>query len=744
MRASNVANLDPNTGSVGPHMPGNAGPDFWAEQVQAQDTNIFSRLRRRKMWFLTTTLLTASAVGATYIITPKTYRAAGDVLIVATSGDSMVAPQNAQAMEKLGDQADMESQIILLRSPSLLHSIIEKDPTIVDALMRECQENSNAVMTKLKSYVRDVKPCNEVLGDEDSQVAWMSNSFDVSAAGRSRVIAVSYTSTDPAVAKLMVNTLIDAYVAQGTADKLRTRSQAAVWIHSELERLASELREDEQRIEQYRRQHGLIKGQTGSIQSESLSSISQQLAVAQAQRSQALAALQQVGKGSSTMRDVTASATITGYRAQQSAAAARLAQLSAQVGPKNPAYIAAANELNNINGQIGAEINRVQAGLKQSYDAADQQVKDLQRQMSVLEGEVGTASDAESAMATMSRDVEVKRDLYVDLSKKSAALETERRLVSGDARVVSHADKPVLPWFPKLMPFVAGGGILALMMGIAAAVLRDKADKTVRATVNLEFATSLPVLGHIPAAGRFKQPRFSRSGKIPVTVHPQLDKPSALQESIRSLYAQCILMSGTELKTVMVSSSNPGEGKTFLTLALAQFAAQAGKRVLAIEADLRRPTFAFRFKLAGKVGLVDILRGHADVEEAIQQSKIPNLHFITAGRPAIDSTELLNSDRMKGLMPKIAGQYDLIFLDSPPSQVLVDARILAPMVDGILYCAKWGETENNSVAMGVKALQTAGGNILGMVLGQVKAGEYKLYETRQGHHGGPYLLHGNT
>jgi Mrp family chromosome partitioning ATPase len=96
------------------------------------------------------------------------------------------------------------------------------------------------------------------------------------------------------------------------------------------------------------------------------------------------------------------------------------------------------------------------------------------------------------------------------------------------------------------------------------------------------------------------------------------------------------------------------------------------------------------------------------------------------------------------LLPEVVNAYDLILIDSPPSQVLVDARILAPMVNGILYCAKWGATENNSVAMGVKALQNAGGLILGMVLGQVKAGEYKLYETRQGHPNGPYLLHGNA
>jgi capsular exopolysaccharide synthesis family protein len=745
---SNVIQYSGNHGqAVTPHTPGAPRPEFWEEAVQPNESSLVSRLRRRKAWLITTTLATATVVAGVYYITPKTYRAVGSVAITTSSGDSIISPQNPQAVEKLGDAADMESQLLMLRSPTLLHKILTDKPEIVTALMRECQLSHHTLKAELMSHIRTTKPCEDGLADQDAQVEALSNAYDIAAAGRSRVITVSYTSQDPTIAKLMVNTLIEAYVEQGTAEKLRTRSQAAQWIQSELVRLQGELRDGEAKIEAYRREHGLIKGSTGSIQSESLSSISQQLAIAQAQRSQALAALEQVNKGTgvSTMRDVTASATITGLRTQQAAAQARLATLSSQYGPNNPQVMAARKEVGDIGAAIGGEIGRVRSGLQQAYSAADQQVKELESQMTRLKGEVGTASDAESAMATMQRDVEVRRSLYVDMSTKAAALETERRLVSGDVKIVSRADKPSLPWFPKLMPFVAGGGILAIIMGVGAAVLRDKADKTVRATVKLEYATGYPVLGHIPAAGKFKASKlsFSRKSRALITTHPQLDKPSALQESIRSLYAQVLLMNA-DIRSVMIASSNSGEGKTFLSLALAQFAAQAGKKVLAIEADMRRPTFAQRFRLRGKVGLVDLLRGHAEIDEAVQETSIAGLSMITAGRPAIDSTELLNNGKMRTIMEQVKTEYDLVLVDSPPSEVLVDSRILAPMVDGILYCAKWGETENQSIARGIKMLQTVGGEILGMVLGQVKAGEYRLYETRHTHVTGPYMIEGNA
>jgi succinoglycan biosynthesis transport protein ExoP len=106
----------------------------------------------------------------------------------------------------------------------------------------------------------------------------------------------------------------------------------------------------------------------------------------------------------------------------------------------------------------------------------------------------------------------------------------------------------------------------------------------------------------------------------------------------------------------------------------------------------------------------------------------------------------LSNRRLETLLREVKDQYDLIFVDSPPSEVLIDARIIGalqdadgPLIDGVLYCAKWGETESNSVSRGIKALQGANAHILGVVLGQVRRGEYKLYETRKVHTHGPYL-----
>ena len=727
-------------------MPYSTIPTFWADKVRADESGIVTRLRRRKSWFIMTTALTAVVVSGIYSITPNSYRAQGNVLIVATSNDSSMSTQNPQAMEKVGDAADIESQLILLRSPQLLHELLETNPSILASVMQECSNMKSTPLAQLKEQVHNSKKCSEILGTIEDQVEWLSGRYEIASAGRSRVISVTYTSDNPRIAALMVNALIDAYIKKGTEEKLGPRGRASKFLASELAGLRVELRNSEEAMERYRKEHGLVKGSTSSIQAENLSSLSQQLAVAQGTRAQALAEMQQGQRGSSTMRNVTSSPTVTALRAQEAGVAARVAQLGTTLGANNPQLKAARDELSNIRGQIGSEIGRASTGLNQTFQAADSQVKDLQRQIAALRNEATSASNYEAAIANMASETDIKRTLYTDYMKRATQLATESNLIASDARVVNHADKPTSPWFPKLTPFAVAGSIIALALGTVVAVFRDRADRTVRATIALESATLVPVMGHIPMVGRYRQKPI-RNDKGSITIHPQLLKPSALQEAVRMLYAQCFHMLGADSpKNIMVTSGDPGEGKTFLTLALAQFAATAGHKVLAIEADLRKPTFADRLQVQRDIGLIQYLDFSiaANVETVIQETRIPGLHLITAGGTTIKSTELLSTSRFQTLLSEVSNQYDYVFIDSPPSHILMDARLMAKHVDSILYCAKWGKTENDAIAMGIKALTTAGGNVAGIVLGQVRNGEYKLYGTRKTYTTAPYMMGDGT
>ena len=171
----------------------------------------------------------------------------------------------------------------------------------------------------------------------------------------------------------------------------------------------------------------------------------------------------------------------------------------------------------------------------------------------------------------MVRQNDVERSIYVDLTRKANELETERRVLTGDVQLVNLADIPYKIWFPRPILFLAGGGILSIGVGCAIALLRDRRDNSLRLTSSLRADLGIQVLAHIPESKELARHGFGgvrRDGQL------------ALWEAVRSLYAQCLLMSRRDSpKTILVTSSVPGEGKSLVTLALAGFAAAAGRRV---------------------------------------------------------------------------------------------------------------------------------------------------------------------
>jgi capsular exopolysaccharide synthesis family protein len=274
-------------------------------------------------------------------------------------------------------------------------------------------------------------------------------------------------------------------------------------------------------------------------------------------------------------------------------------------------------------------------------------------------------------------------------------------------------------------------------VGAGLGLTRDRLDRTLRATSDLPRLAGVPIVGYLP---------WVRPGRGGRGLAQQLGQPSSFQESVRALFGRCVLVPGKAPRTVMVGSSEVGEGKTFLTLAMALFAASTGRRVLVIEADLRRPTFATALRLTDSLGLSEFLRSSLPVRGRAPLADIVTsyhgLDVITAGKPAIDSTELLSGARFDTLLRVAAASYDLVILDSPPSLLLMDAHVLARRVDGIIYCASFGRSRLDRVLRGIRELSGAGGRVLGIVVGG-RGGDVPRYDV-PGLNRGSYLPAGQA
>ena len=587
----------------------------------------------------------------------------------------------------------------------------------------------------------------------------------------------------------MADALTTAFLEDQRAAGASSREVATSWLWQELKQLDAELRAADARIQEFRRDKGLMRGANAPISSERLSSISQQLATAESARAEAAARLQEIkagqARGASDAPSVLSSRVIADLKQQLTTISAQLASQSNVLGPRHPALRALEREQALVQQRLTAETASIAGSAQKTLDANTALVASLKKQLDAAKSEVTSATSDEASIESMVRGAEIKRQQYNDLYKRASELETERRVLIGSTRLVSLAELPSKPFFPKKIPFLAAGAMIGLLLAAAACLLgnadtafaqaeerlrraRERrpvaaVDPVVTPTPAPEIVTAPPPPSAPPSAPLPAKPQPTVSpiaaalmqGKSPpsdistATGAPifarlprlQADAPAstlgailtgdqapplsralqlaqghrAMQDGLRQLSdGLAAATTGKTSRKILITSAGAGEGKTFLTLALAQTLAASGRRVLAIEHDTRAPTFADALGLTDAPGLQDILRGDATGASVVQQASTPNLAVITSGRGGSASSI---GPRRKPISDLLAwaDSYDVVLIDGPG-----DVLQLADQVDGVLLCTRWGRSSIGGAVATTSGIKAAGGKLLGMVVTMVK------------------------
>lgn len=688
--------------------------------------------RRRKLFALVFLGVFAVSVLALFIL-PVSYLATGSVIVAeAEPGLTHVAPEWAQ---KIGDPADLESQLLVVRSPRVMRLALEK-PGVLDAVLRECRYvPPGDIFGRFASHAA----CDKLKPDSEALLDYVTTRYVIGSVGRSRVINISYKSPLPDVAQILANALINAFLDDQREQASKSRGMAAAWLWQELHQIDDQLRDQDAEIQAYRKKNGLVRGATAPISSEHLTSVSQQLASAVTARADAAAHLKEIKEGGTgetgDLPAVLNNRTIADIKQQLSTVSAQLATASNILGPNHPTLKALQHERDEIRERLRQEIARIAASAQKTYDAADALVKSLQQQLASVKAEVATAMGDEASIASMVRQTEIKRQEYADLYKRASELETERRTLLGSTRLVSLAERPDQPFFPKKVPFLAGGLTLALIAAAGAAFWRDRSDRSVRAAADLAGVTGRPVFGELPIVRDDEKLPFWKSlageePKLPLGIAlDHLEEDEGLQDAVRKLYANLVLANrGQNLWSVLITSPRAGEGKSFTTLALAQFIAHSGRSVLVVECDFDEPSVAHALGIAKGPGLAGILTEDCDVEEAITGTWIANLDVIPAGEASAQAIDRFAETDLPDLA-EVARGYDFVLFDGPPAATLVNGCLLAELVDGVLCCVRWGHSSIAETAESLDLIEASGGHILGLAITMVEPHDQTLYDA---------------
>ncbi|MGD0105644.1 MAG: polysaccharide biosynthesis tyrosine autokinase [Rhodopila sp.] len=691
------------------------------------------RVRRRWGVFTIIFLFVAAMVmTARYLLVPQF---TGTSTVLIERNRSPIEMRSTMADNSTAESTEVESQVEVIRSPRLLQAMLKLDDFRA-AWLRACQFSKNhspfgvitsyiGNMLQLTSTHFPADPC--ILDDPSAAVEAISKSFTIFQVGHSRVVSVNFQSSLPDTAALVVNSLVREYLADNIMAKSNASLATAKWLENEGLKLRQSLEQREWQIVRYRREHDLLRGQQGLLTQEALSNLILQLGAAKTRLSDATARYAEVhkaiqrGENPAEMPEVLSAGTIRELRVVEAGMTKEVAKATTEYVENHPKVLALKAQLRLLQANISAEADRIVKSLAAEMASADKGEQALELALNEAKNDAISAADADSAVQSLVRDADVDRQLYLLLASRSKELETQTRAQNPDAQLVSLAEIPVRPAFPRTIPFAGAALLLGVVFGAGAAFTRDYTDKTLRNIDDFVDNIELPILTRIPT-----ERGLAHRGNFLTTVS---NDRSGFREAIRALYAHLHLKGS--LRTILVTSSAPKEGKTSVSVALAHFAAAAGQRVLLIEADLRMPVFAQIMPLKGR-GLEGFFRAVSPEEASlalarnieVPYSYLPEFHVLMAGHPAPDSTELLSSARMASLLQAMRGRYDLVVIDTPPANYLMDASVLARLTDGVIFMAKWGQSQPQLVRNGMRSITEAGGNIIGVVIGMV---EYKLY-----------------
>ena len=362
----------------------------------------------------------------------------------------------------------------------------------------------------------------------------------------------------------------------------------------------------------------------------------------------------------------------------------------------------------------------LQKAIQANVDSTQAEITQTQAQIDQLTAVTSRTTDQEQQLQTLEARLVSLRATYAallpNLDVNSSNLLT----------VVEPAVAPDAPSSPRTLLNIVLAAVLGLLAAVGIAFLVEYLDDTITSSDDVHDVTALPTLGVVPVmSGDSKRSEIYRLAAL---LYPR----SPVAESYRTLRTNIEFASvDTPLKTLLVTSSVPQEGKTTTAANLAVVFAQAGYQVLLVDCDLRKPGIHRIFDLPNQNGLTSLFRDDkASVKSVAQATELDKLKVVSSGPLPPNPAELLGSKRWRAILERLKAEADLVIIDSPPLQAVTDAALLAAAVDGTVFVIHARHTRRGAVRQGREALARGGGNILGVAMNMLKEREYDQYYYR--------------
>jgi uncharacterized protein involved in exopolysaccharide biosynthesis/cellulose biosynthesis protein BcsQ len=537
-----------------------------------------------------------------------------------------------------------------------------------------------------------------ILGVEEFSIETFTDRINAFKDTRSRMIGVTYTSTDPAFAAAVANRSVELYLATLTERNRADRNDTLRSLSKQIPLVTAEVSRADGALQDYRIKYGVSDANRTDLVDQQLVDLNRQLAVARSDLSKrharlsTLRELQHGENGTGAIINMLNDPTLRELQREEAVLDSRTdgATLRSEYDPKP-----ASTHLQELRARIDQTINQTLGQLAEEISILETRVPYLQRRIAILQDANTEAREPEVRLRELQREATAFAQLYDGLWRRQKETLEEGDL-QPDVRVLSSASAPTRPSSLNPLLFILPAMVLASIGAGLLAVLLDRLDGTLRTEQDVTDALGISCIGFIPWLSRLRKFR----------PHQLFPRNARYAEAVRSVVTAALQLTDPKKspKVFLVTSSVPGEGKTTLAISFAAYAALLQRRVLLIDLNFRHPSIASKLGGSADGGILHVLQGRPPAE-LIRAAPDLGFDYLPLLRNSTDPVAALASERVPELLRQLKESYDCVVIDSAPLLSATEARLLASMVDHVLFAVKWGSTRREIAQNALRLLR---------------------------------------
>jgi capsular exopolysaccharide synthesis family protein len=699
----------------------------------------------RKHWLIILSFVIISSVLALYIAikAKPVYQAASSLLIER--------PNRMSSLDQLVGMMGMDrefypNQIFLLKSVPVAKRVVKRIG--VDKFIAKERE--------LKWYEK-LLPGNapEDLSKKSMDelysmaVTNVRSTMSISQSKGSGVFSIAFDDYDPYLATLKANALTESYIEEMIESGINAKQRTGENISKQLPELEEKVTESEMALKAFQRKNKIFLPEGGDdLVVQELgqkSSRINELKRTKLNLESVYRRIKSVGSDVEKLARIPAlleKPEVINQKSKFAAAQSNVSELALVYGPKHPKMKRALETKRLAQREYYSILRTVSDLIVSDYDSIAQEIIYEQVSVNSIKGKISSNNELAFEYDSLKRDYDYNKQIYeafLKQSKETDAVKTSS-IQAVNARVLNEATVPKYPYKPNKKLMMVIGLFVGLMLGLGVSFLLEHFDNTFKSSDEVEKKLNTPVIGMLPDI-------LDKDSDVSPALHFVESPRSAFTESIRTLRTSVLLsMPDQNHKSILVTSTVPGEGKTTIAMNLAHSLSHLGDAIL-VEADLRRPMVKKNMGKHNQKGLSSFISGEAGFAESITvDARSKNLHILSSGLIPPNPLELLSSEKFDLLLKKLKEKYKFVVIDCAPVMAVSDALVLSQKVDGVLFVIKHESTPSQLVESAITRLKRVSANLIGIALNRLKTNKarYGRYYKYEGNYYGHYGYHTNS